>query len=240
MTSMTPDAFSALQNAGFSRRGLLKGAGALIVSFSIGDGVRKLGAQTQATIPTDQVDSWVAVSQDGTVTAYSGKCDFGQGFRTVQQQLVAEELTVPLNRIKRVSCDTAFTPDQGVSSCSQGHPTQFGTGALRQALATAREALLQMASDQWRVPVSNLVLENAVIRVKDANLRRMGIGDVIYGQRLNLTVNSKALPKDPKQYKVLGTSVPRYDIPTKVTGEFMYVQHVRVPGMLHGKVVRPP
>ena len=123
----------------------------MIVSFSMGGG-RKVDAQTQGTIPTNQVDSWVAIAADGTVTAYSGKCDFGQGFRTVQQQLVAEELTVPLNRIKMVICDTAFTPDQGVSSGSQGHPTQFGAGALRQALATAREALLQMASDQWRVP----------------------------------------------------------------------------------------
>src|SRR5205807_9764615 len=105
-----------------------------------------IDAQTTGTIPTNQVDSWVAVAEDGTVTAYSGKCDFGQGFRTVQQQLVAEELSVPLNRIKMVICDTAFTPDQGVSSGSQGHPTQFGAGALRQALATAREALLQMAS----------------------------------------------------------------------------------------------
>ena len=240
MTPMTPDAASALQDAGFSRRSLLKGAGALIVSFSIGGGGRKLGAQTQATIPTDQVDSWVAVSQDGTVTAYSGKCDFGQGFRTVQHQLVAEELTVPLNRVRMVICDTAFTPDQGVSSGSQGHPTQFGTSALRQALATAREALLQLASDQWRVPLSDLVLENGLIRARQGGLRQMGLGDVISGRRLNLTINTKALPKDPKDYKVLGTSVPRLDIPPKVTGEFAYVQNVRVPGMLHGKVVRPP
>jgi CO/xanthine dehydrogenase Mo-binding subunit len=70
-------------------------------------------AQTQGTISPNQVDSWVAILSDGTVTAYSGKCDFGQGFRTVQQQLVAEELTVPLNRIKMVICDTALTPHQG-------------------------------------------------------------------------------------------------------------------------------
>lgn len=239
MTPMTPDAISALQNAGFSRRGFLKGAGALIVSYSIGGGAR-VHAQAPGTIPTNQVDSWVAIAQDGTVTAYSGKCDFGQGFRTVQQQLVAEELTVPLNRIKMVICDTALTPDQGVSSGSQGHPTQFGTGALRQALATAREALLRIASDQWRVPVSSLTLEDGVIKINGVTWRRMGLGDVLNGQRLNLTIDNKALPKDPKQYKVLGTSVPRYDIPTKVTGEFMYVQHVRLPGMLHGKVVRPP
>jgi nicotinate dehydrogenase subunit B len=240
MTSMTPDAFSALQNAGFSRRGLLKGAGALIVSFTMGGGGPKLDAQTTGSIPTNQVDSWVAIAADGTVTAYSGKCDFGQGFRTVQQQLVSEELTVPLDRISMVICDTALTPDQGTSSGSQGHPTQFGTNALRQALATAREALLRLASEQWKVPLSELVLEDGVIRSKVSNFRRMRLGDVIYGRRLNLAINTRAVPKDPKDYKVLGTSVPRYDIPPKVTGEFTYVQHVRVPGMLHGRVVRPP
>src|SRR5262245_30222420 len=114
MTTMTPDAAAALRNAGFSRRGLLKRTGALIVTFSMGETVRKLSAQTQGTIPANQVDSWVAIAQDGTVTGYAGKCDFGQGFRTVQQQLVAEELGVPFNRIKMVICDTALTPDQGV------------------------------------------------------------------------------------------------------------------------------
>ena len=90
MTPLTPDAESALHNAGFSRRGFLKGGGALVVTFSVGIG--KLDAQTQGTIPLNQVDSWVALAQDGTVTAYSGKCDFGQGFRTVQQQLVSARL----------------------------------------------------------------------------------------------------------------------------------------------------
>src|SRR5947207_9925565 len=79
-----------------------------------------------------------------------------------------------------------------------------------------------------------------MIGIKNYNLRRMSLGDVVYGRRMNITVDNRAVPKDPKQYKVLGTSVPRYDIPTKVTGEFMYVQNIRVPGMVHGKVVRPP
>src|SRR5262245_44803315 len=240
MSAMTPDAAAALKNAGFSRRGLLKRAGALIVTFSIGDTGRKLNAQTQTTIPTNQVDSWIAIAQDGSVTGYAGKCDFGQGFRTVQTQLVAEELGVPLSRVKMVICDTALTPDQGVSSGSQGHPTQFGPSALRQALATARETLLQLASDQWRIPVSQLSIEDGIITAKGSSLRRMGIGDVVYGQRLQVAINSSATPKDPKDYKVLGTSVPRLDVPPKVTGQFTYVQNVRVPGMAHGKVVRPP
>src|SRR5258708_39591165 len=159
--NMTQDALTALEGGGFSGRDFLKGAGALIVGFSTIGETAKLAAQTAGpdaprATPLDQVDSWIVISQDETVTGYSGKCDFGQGFRTVQYQLIADELSVPLDRVNLILCDTALTPDQGVSSGSQGHPTQFGTGALRQALATAREALFKMASDQLGVPVDQL------------------------------------------------------------------------------------
>ena len=242
---MTPDARAALEKAGFSRRDFLKGAGALIVSFSAMGEAGKLAAQTSSTVvpratPLDQVDSWIVISQDETVTGYAGKCDFGQGFKTVQRQLIAEELSVPLDRVNIVICDTALTPDQGVSSGSQGHPTQFGPSALRQALATARETLFRMASDQLSVPVDQLTVEDGVISVRADASRRMTYGKLIGGNRFNLALNSRAVPKDARQYTVLGTSVPRDDIPAKVTGQFQYVQHVRVPGMLHGKVVRPP
>jgi nicotinate dehydrogenase subunit B len=239
---MIPDAIETSQFAPFSRRGFLKAAGALVVGFSMTGAVKKLGAQTAETRATapEQVDSWIVVAEDETVTGYVGKCDFGQGFRTVQHQLIAEEMGVSLERVKVVICDTALTPDQGVSSGSQGHPTQFGTGALRQALATAREALFQMASAQLNVPVAQLAVQNGVISMKTDPTRQMSYGKLIGGKRFNLTVSSRAVPKDATQYTILGTSVPRDDIPLKVTGEFQYVQHVRVPGMLHGRVVRPP
>src|SRR5438270_6195141 len=126
--NITPEARTALEKAGFSRRDILKGA--LIVGFSMG-GVHRLGAQGRRTVrprdvALDQVDSWVAIAQDGSVTAYSGKCDFGQGFGTVQYQLVAEELSVPLNRITLIACDTELTPDQGTTDGSQSDPTEFG------------------------------------------------------------------------------------------------------------------
>jgi CO/xanthine dehydrogenase Mo-binding subunit len=244
--SMTVDALAALDSAGFSRRGFLKGVGALMVSFNLSGGGARLEAQTGTTLPAprstegNQVDSWIVIGQDDTVTGYAGKCDFGQGFRTVQQQLIAEELGVALDKITMVICDTALTPDQGVSSGSQGHPTQFGAGALRQALATAREMLFQMASTQFSVPVTQLEVKNGVISMKDNPSRSVSYGRLIGGNRFNLTINARATPKDPSQYTILGTSVPRYDIPAKVTGQFQYVQHVRVPGMLHGRVVRPP
>lgn len=239
---ITPEALRAMEREGFSRRNFLKGA--LIVGFSMSGQVRKLAAQDSPSTPrstaNDQVDSWIVVGEDGTVTGYAGKCDFGQGFRTVQRQLIAEELSVSLDRVRLIICDTALTPDQGVSSGSQGHPTQFGPNALRQALATAREALFQLASVKLNAPVGDLTVDSGVISVKSDPTRRVSYGELIAGRQFNLTLNSRAVVKSPSQYTVLGTSVPRDDIPMKVTGQFQYVQHVRVPGMLHGRVVRPP
>jgi len=246
---MTPDAIAALERAGFSRRDLLKGAGALIVSFSIAGssnapgeapGIKNSSSGAMLPIPLDQVDSWVAIAQDESVTGYTGKCEFGQGFRTVQYQLIADELYVPLERVTLVVCDTALTPDQGITSGSQSHPTEFGPNGLRQALATAREALFRMASDQLGVPVDQLAVQDGVIFVQGDPSQSVTYGQLIGNQRFDLTVDRAAIPKDPSTYTVLGTSVPRYEIPEKVTGQFEYVQSVRLPGMLHGKVVRPP
>lgn len=238
---MTPDAGAALDQAGFSRRDLLKGAGALIVGFNITGGEQAVAQNPPfQTIPLTQVDSWVVIHQDGTVTGYAGKCDFGQGFRTVQHQLIAEELDVPLENVNMIICDTAYCPDQGVSSGSQGHPTQFGNAALRQALATARDALLQMASKELNVPMDQLEVADGIVSVKSDPAKNVTYGKLIGGKKFSVALNARAAFKDPAEYKILGTSVPRYDIPPKVTGEFEYVQNVRVPGMLHGKVVRPP
>lgn len=213
-----------------NRRVFLSSAtGALLVRF-----------QADAQPAGNQVASWLAIESDGSVTAYAGKCDFGQGFRTVQHQLVAEELGVPLARVKMIICDTALCPDQGVSSGSQGHPTQFGNNGLRAALATAREALVQMASARLGVPVEQLAVEDGVISSRAEGTRRVSYGELIGGKKINLTVNPRAVPKSPATYTVLGKSVPRYDVPAKTTGEFAFVHNVRVPGMIHAKVVRPP
>lgn len=251
VSSLTGDAKAELDRAGFNRREMLGGLGALIVGFSSA-GALSQSASAQipvsATFDTGKVDSWVAVGADGMVTAYSGKCDFGQGFRTVQYQLVAEELNLPLNRIRMIICDTGVTPDQGVSSGSQAHLAEFGntpgspataTG-LRQALATARDALLQMGSAALGAPVSALVLKNGDVMMASDPTKRVTFAQLVGAQRFQINVSTAAVPKDPAKYTVLGTSVPRLDVPEKVTGRFRYVQNVRVPGMRHGKVVRPP
>ena len=238
---MTPDALAALQKAGPSRRDFLRSAGVMIVGFSMAGRGAKLSAQSPpASVDVTQVDSWIAIAADESITAYSGKCEFGQGFQTVQYQLIAEELFVPLDRITLILCDTSITPDQGVTSGSQSHIAEFGPGGLRSALDTARDALFQMASRQLGVSVDQLTVQDGVISMKSDPSRQVSYGQLVQGNHFNLTLNPKAVPKDPNQYTILGTSLPRVDIPAKATGQFQYVQHVRLPGMRHGKVVRPP
>jgi CO/xanthine dehydrogenase Mo-binding subunit len=128
------------ETRGSSRRGFLKGAGALIVGFSMAGGTRRLAAQSPidptGLVNATQVDSWISIAADESITVYSGKIEFGQGSSTVQTQLVAEELFVPLSRITVIFGDTGFAPDQGVTSGSQSTVTEFGPGGLRQALDT--------------------------------------------------------------------------------------------------------
>jgi CO/xanthine dehydrogenase Mo-binding subunit len=227
-----------------SRRGFFKRAGILVVGFSMAGDRRKAAAQNPINptglVDATQVDSWLTIAQDGRVTVYSGKCEFGQGFQTVQYQLIAEELAVPMDRISLIFCDTGFTPDQGVTSGSQSHIAEFGPGGLRAALVTARGALFSLASQQLDVTVDQLAVQDGIIYVKSDASQQAGYGQLLEGKRFNLAVDNSAAPKDPRTYTVLGTSVPRIDLPAKVTGQFLYVHHVRLPGMLHGKVVRPP
>jgi CO/xanthine dehydrogenase Mo-binding subunit len=131
-----------------SRREFLKSSGALIVSFSAASlfspfAIAQGPFDTHLShVDPGQLDSWIAVGSDGTVTAYTGKCDFGQGIFTAQAQLVAEELCVSIERVKLVQCDTSVAPDQGTTSGSQSTPTNFNSENLALAAATARETLV--------------------------------------------------------------------------------------------------
>src|SRR3974390_2811036 len=135
---------AAMKN--WSRRDFLQGAGALVVSFGAGRWIEPQAyaqgpfATHPSHIDPTKLDSWIAVGADGTVTAFTGKCDFGQGILTAQTQLVAEELLVPMDRVHLIQCDTSVTPDQGTTSGSQSTPTNFNDEGLAQAAATARVA----------------------------------------------------------------------------------------------------
>jgi len=243
MKTLTPDARAALERAGFLRRDFLKGAGALIVGFSTGamrTAHAQFGGPSPGAPPINQLDSWIAIAADGRVTAYSGKEELGQGISTAQAQLVAEELSVPFNRVNLIYCDTALTPDQAYTAGSQSHPANFNRNNLAQAGATAREALFRLASERLSVPVDQLTASDGVIRLKSDPSKALGYGQLVAGRRFNLQVDPNAKRKPASEWTVLGKPVPRPDIPALVTGEFEFVHNVRVPGMLHGRVVRPP
>jgi CO/xanthine dehydrogenase Mo-binding subunit len=243
---MTADARAALERSGFSRRGFLRTSGALIVGFRMAGG--RAGAQgpggaggpSAGSPPINQVDSWIAIAADGSITAYSGKEELGQGISTAQTQLVAEELSVPFERVKLIYCDTAMTPDQAYTSGSQSHPANFNHGNLAQAGATAREALLRMASAQLSVPVEQLTAADGVISAKGDPSKKVTYWQLVGGKKFNLTLDPKAKRKPPSEWTVLGTPARRTDISEIVTGQFEFAHNVRVPGMLHGRVVRPP
>jgi len=220
-----------------SRRDFLKTSGALIVTFSLSP--ESTLAQRLDGASSNQVDGWLAINADGTVTAYVGKCELGQGLYTAQTQLVAEELCVPFNRVKLIQCDTALTPDQGTTSGAQSHPTNFNQGALALAGATAREALVEMASRQLGVPADQLSVKDGVISSKSDASKKAAYAELIGGKKFNLALNTRARRKNAAEWTVLGTSVPRVEIPAMATGAFEYVHNVRVPGMLYGQVVRP-
>ena len=241
---MTPEAHDAFVRAGFSRRDFLKTFGVLVVTFGAAS-VVPLAAQgpfdtRPSHVDPQRLDSWIAIAADGKVTAYTGKAELGQGMFTAQTQLVAEELSVPVSAVTLVQCDTAVCPDQGTTSGSQSTPTNFNERNLAQAAATAREALAGMAATRLGVSRDQLVIDGGAISIKGNNSRRVTYRDLLAGQAFNLQVNPQAKRKPASDWKVLGKPVPRLDMPAMAAGEFEFVHNVRVPGMLHGVVIRPP
>jgi CO/xanthine dehydrogenase Mo-binding subunit len=227
-----------------SRRGLLQAGGALVVSFAL-DAAWPARAQTAVTLKTDlgktvdanEVDGFLAVHPDGVVAVYSGKVDLGTGFRIAVRQMVAEELDVAVDRIVLVEGDTALTPDQGPTAGSTG--IQRGGVQIRQAAATARQALLGLAAEWLKQPAESLAIENGAIRAK-AGGKRVKLGDLIGGKQFALKLDAKAPLKDPAAYSVIGKPLPRPDLPAKVVGRHTWMHDFKVAGMLHGRVVHPP
>jgi nicotinate dehydrogenase subunit B len=235
-------AVDALDRLDSSRRDFLKAAGVMTVGFAVAG---TAGAQSPINptglVDATQVDHWLAIGADESITVFVGKHENGNGIRTVQLQLAAEELSVPLDRITLITGISGVTPDQFLTVGSLSTMTQFGTAGLRVALDTARDALYQLASLWLDAPAAQLVLTNGVFSVSGGDpTYTVSYGQLVQGQRFNIPVNPKAVPNAPSTWKVLGTSVPRSEIPAKIKGTFQYVHKVRVPGMLHGKVVRPP
>ena len=228
-----------------NRRDWLKTAGGLVVGFTFG-GVPAFGGQAVPAGPPGndgrpldpkEVDSFLSIHPDGSVTVYTSKVDVGTGMRIAMAQMAAEELGVDTARITVVDGDTARCPNIGGTGGSTGL-TRGGT-AVRQAAATARQALLGLAATRLKRPVADLTIVAGEVRPA-AGGRGVPIGDLIGGRRLALPVDAKAPLVLPSQYVKVGQSPPRPEVHAKCTGRYQYIQDFSVPGMLHGRVIRPP
>jgi CO/xanthine dehydrogenase Mo-binding subunit len=240
-----------------SRRELLRQSGALVVSFSILDPLSKVFGQATAHIDPygnpdyldpRQLDSWVAVREDGTVIVATGKVDLGTGIETALAQIAADELDVPFDRIHMQMGDTAKTVDQGRTAGS--NTIQAAGQHLRQATAVARTEMLKMASARLAVPVERLTVSDGVISEMGNPSKSVSYAALVGGKTFNimmdvtgqqggLRIAPQVKPKKYTDYKVVGTSVKRVDLPAKLTAKYTYIADVKVPGMLHGRVVRP-
>lgn len=234
------------------RRSVLKGAGALVVSGSIPGFVSQAGAADQPLwrqLSPGQLDTYLKISEEGAVTAFFGKMDMGQGVDISIAQIVADELDVPLDRVEVVMGDTALTVNQGGASGSSG--LEEGGIPLRNAAAEARRVLMDLAAEKLEVSVAQLATENGAVIVGRDPTRQLGYGELIGGRHFDvrlewngrygngLRAEGIANPKHPSEYQVVGQPALRRDLPGIVMGTHQYVVDVKVPDMVHGRVVRP-
>ena len=241
-----------METSTISRRELLKGTGALVVSFSLfGPALRALAQAAGGSGEPEaaSLDSWLAVAHDGTVTVFTSKVELGTGTETALAQIVAEELDVPFSRIHMEAGDTSKTVDQAVTAASR--TIERAGPQLRQAAAVGRRELVRMASERLNVPASQLSVVDGVVSANGDSARKVSYAELIGDKRFNvkmptsgtgwdLKISPDVPVKNVNDYKIVGTPVRRTDLPGKFTGEFTYAHDVRVPEMLHGRVVRPP
>jgi len=229
-----------------SRRHLLVSGGALVVAFSLAPRARAQegGAAQKPAAPglpgslktTPFLDAWIRVDAAGAITVFTGKAELGQGIKTAILQIAAEELDVAPATLTVISADTARTPNEGVTAGS--HSMQDSGTAVLNAAANVRMLLTQAAAERWRLSPDNLTTSGDG-RIRGPDGRALGYGELAHG--LSLHVAAKAdVPRRAGPHRTLGTDLPRIDIPGKLTGGQAYVQDLRLPGMLHARVVRGP
>jgi CO/xanthine dehydrogenase Mo-binding subunit len=224
----------------FSRRDLLKGGGALVVGFHMGGAVLPaMAARGDVAGPPDpsMIDSWIAVHADNTATIYLGKGEFGQGNTTGLLQIAGEELDLDMSQLKWVGLDTNVTPNQGATTSSSS--IHRGGPQVRAAAAEARQALLALASTRLGVQAGSLTVAKGVVAIDGHPTQSITYGELLGDKPFNIKFTGTAPQKPINRYKLVGTRVPRVDIADKASGKYVHMQHVRVPDMLHGRVVRP-
>jgi nicotinate dehydrogenase subunit B len=234
-----------------TRRAFISSTGALVVAFAVRTDAADAATDgaAQPALKPDMLDSYIAIEKDGTVTAYYGKIDGGQGLETAIAQMVAEEIEVPLQRVHVVMGDTARTVNMGGASAATGI-SRAGMN-LRRMAADARRLMLAMAAKTLDVPVERLAVSDGVIHDRSDASKRVSYAALIGGGRfdaavkwngelgLGLAVTAQAKLKEPKAFRVIGQSPPRRDLPGKVFGTLVMAPDVRLPGMLHARMIRP-
>jgi nicotinate dehydrogenase subunit B len=244
------------QTSAFTRRSVLLGGGALVVS--VGSAVSLdtlLSMQTafaqgaKPALTPDQLSSYIAVNADGTVSAFFGKMDMGHGLHVAIGQIVAEELDVPFKSVKVYMGDTATSVNQGGASGSTG--IQMGGKQMRMAAAEARRVLLEMAASQLSIPADKLIIADGVVSATDDKSKRISYAQLIGGKYFNVQLDwnkqygnalyapGKAQPKKPSEHKIVGQPIKREDVAPKVFAQEDFVTDIKVPGMVHGRMIRP-
>jgi len=229
-----------------SRKTFLKGGGSFVIGLSLAGaahaannpGATAAGHTGALPGPPDptQIDSWLQVNPDNTVTLFHGWAELGQGTPTAVRMIAAEELHLSVDQVGAAQIDTNVSLS-AITVGSNSTATAMGATSMRGAAAAARTLLLEMASAQLGVPVEGLSVDRGVVSGGGKSVR---YADLAAGKQFNSTVAAaKASLTSASDYKLIGTRVPRVDIPDIVTGKTTYVHNVRVPGMLHGRVVRP-
>ncbi|MER9296447.1 molybdopterin-dependent oxidoreductase [Mesorhizobium sp. M0621] len=233
-----------------SRRGFLVGTGALLVSFTVPALAQQAAPAAPAPAPapaktsplpgsladTPSLDAWIRVDADGSITVFTGKAELGQGTKTSLRQIAAEELEVEPAAIRLITADTALTPNEGYTAGSQ--TIQNSGTAIRFASAQVRQILVAKASDKLGVPVDQLKAQDG--KIVGPNGASAGYGELVAADFLHVDAAADTRLKAPETYHAIGKPFARVDIPAKVTGGEAFVQDMRLPGMVHARVVRPP
>jgi nicotinate dehydrogenase subunit B len=226
-----------------SRRRLLKAGGGLIVGFSLDLALPGLAAAQSPpsiasgkTLAGDAVDAFIAIHADGSASVYTGKVDLGTGLRIAMRQMAGEELGLRVDRIALIEGDTALTPDQGPTAGSTG--IARGGVQVRQAAATARQAVIRMAAARLGRGETGLDLSDGAVR-DESGAAVAHLGEIIGEKRFDLNLDPAAPLRAPARYKIVGQKLPRPDLPAKITGRHAYVHDFTLPHMLHGRVIRP-
>jgi len=227
-----------------TRRGVLKAGGALVIAFNLESAAFGQDSRTRYRRPlqagppdAERIDTWLAIHADNTATVYIGFVELGQGCSTSLLQVAAEELDLDMEQVHTVGIDTHLTPNQGGTYSSSA--IARGAPQVRRAAAEARAALLSMAAERLGVDKNRLTVAHGLVSSRDDGGRSVTYGDLVGGEPFNLPFTGEAPLKSPLEYRLVAQPLARNDIPLKASGAYTYMQHQRLSGMLHGRIVRP-